>query len=317
MTKPVKFFVINRETVESLQAGSPLSQEYLDNYLSVRPGILDDDKTDIFCRNCRSENQQWQNFSLFERTSTPIDNDTTIVFPFWLDLWYSNELHDNIRRAIDWLKYAFPANPVILQWNHDVDCASTPLQGLPDNFFILNFNTSRPRPSDILLPFWTIGTRTDSYLATKKRYEAGFIGYVGSIPVRCALTKAMRNRSDIFWERERVCEETFRELVASFRYSLCPRGGGLNSYRLYESIHLGAVPVLFADHAALPYPDLDYSEFVLRIPEADAADYNKISVAMTSAPYAKMRRRMLDLRPRFSLLGVQQEIHKRLSEYLK
>lgn len=44
----------------------------------------------------------------------------------------------------------------------------------------------------------------------------------------------------------------FREIVRNSVFSLCPSGTGPNSIRLWESIGLGAIPVILADDLALP-----------------------------------------------------------------
>jgi hypothetical protein len=48
----------------------------------------------------------------------------------------------------------------------------------------------------------------------------------------------------------------FRENVLGSDYTLCPRGGGNWSYRLYETLCLGRVPVFFNTDCVLPYEPL-------------------------------------------------------------
>lgn len=46
------------------------------------------------------------------------------------------------------------------------------------------------------------------------------------------------------------------------KFLLCPRGYGLNSFRLYESFQLGCIPVIISDKRFLPWEDsIDWSTF--------------------------------------------------------
>ena len=58
----------------------------------------------------------------------------------------------------------------------------------------------------------------------------------------------------------------FRFLMDNSKYALCPRGYGPTSYRLFEAIQMGCIPVYIGDDFWLPYKDI--SEF----------DWNSFSV---------------------------------------
>jgi len=61
----------------------------------------------------------------------------------------------------------------------------------------------------------------------------------------------------------------FQENVLESDYTLCPRGGGNWSYRLYETLCLGRIPVFFDTDCALPYESLiDWREHCVWV-EAD------------------------------------------------
>lgn len=316
--KPIKFWVVPRSVVNHWTRVFPLPHEYLAKYLSVRPGILDEDKIDIFCKNCRSETQKWSRFELFER----VDNwkDAQIIVPsIGLELFLAGGVPMNIETCLQEMLAEYPGKHYVFSWNHDVDAASMrQFQRMPECISMIQFNTSKPRVNDILVPFWTIATKTDHLLDTPKRWDAGFCGYVGSLQTRRQIAKAFRYREDhkFFFQQDRVPEDVWQRLTASFRFSLCPRGAGLSSYRFFESIHLGSIPVLFADDAALPYPDLDYSRFSVRIPELLAGDSHRVMEILNSIHYDTTREEMLLTRERFSLAGVQTEIYNRLQERL-
>jgi hypothetical protein len=63
---------------------------------------------------------------------------------------------------------------------------------------------------------------------------------------------------------------TFIDVSTRSKYMLCPRGYGLNSFRLYESFQLGCVPVIITDELYLPWEDeLDYATFSVLIMASD------------------------------------------------
>ena len=47
----------------------------------------------------------------------------------------------------------------------------------------------------------------------------------------------------------------FRKIVSSSTFSLCPRGFGPTSFRLYESLQLNSIPIYVSDEFVLPYSD--------------------------------------------------------------
>ena len=56
--------------------------------------------------------------------------------------------------------------------------------------------------------------------------------------------------------------EYFEELNNTI-LSLCPQGCDNSSYRLYESIHTGAIPIYISDNHFLPFSEIiDYNKFM-------------------------------------------------------
>lgn len=64
-------------------------------------------------------------------------------------------------------------------------------------------------------------------------------------------------------ERQR---DRYARILAQSKFALCPRGCGLSSYRLFESMSLGVAPVIIAD-GWRPISGVDWS-FALFVPEA-------------------------------------------------
>lgn len=64
--------------------------------------------------------------------------------------------------------------------------------------------------------------------------------------------------------------ERFARTLADSRFVLCPRGLGPNSYRVYEAMQTGRVPVIIADDF-VPPAALPWDRFALFVPEAEVA----------------------------------------------
>ena len=73
-----------------------------------------------------------------------------------------------------------------------------------------------------------------------------------------------------FWSKKddqflhlKAWDPEFPKIKESY-FSICPRGYGPTSFRLYESIQMGTVPIYISDKFFLPYIEfLDWSEFAI------------------------------------------------------
>jgi hypothetical protein len=63
-------------------------------------------------------------------------------------------------------------------------------------------------------------------------------------------------------------QHQYRTLIGNSKFSLCPRGKGTNSFRLYESMAMGRAPVILSDDWVSPR-EIPWEEFSIRIPERD------------------------------------------------
>lgn len=98
-----------------------------------------------------------------------------------------------------------------------------------------------------------------------------FCSFIGSLthPIRNRLLSALYEKPGVLinaseW-KEKIqpnAAATFKNVASHSIFSLCPRGYGSTSYRLYESIQLGSIPVYVSDRHLLPWNDeIDWKEF--------------------------------------------------------
>ena len=86
-------------------------------------------------------------------------------------------------------------------------------------------------------------------------------------------------------------DDQYVSLHARSKFSLCPRGDAVYSFRMVEAISCGAIPVIYGDGWVLPFSELlDYHDFAVIIAEADAESTPGILAAIGPAQLAQMQR---------------------------
>jgi hypothetical protein len=91
--------------------------------------------------------------------------------------------------------------------------------------------------------------RSDIYVKDTSSYGAQTT-YHGEPPARA-----------LFWEN-------YADSMANAKFSLCPRGRGAGSIRLYESMKMGRACVILSDEWQ-PNDDMDWNQFSIRVAEQD------------------------------------------------
>lgn len=96
------------------------------------------------------------------------------------------------------------------------------------------------------------------------RFLASFVGSLKTHPCRREMYDAFRPYGDCYvTESTNQNEELFKHIMADSVFALCPRGYGPTSFRLYEAMQMGCVPVYITD--------VDWRPFKRDIPWDDTA----------------------------------------------
>ena len=112
---------------------------------------------------------------------------------------------------------------------------------------------------------------------THPQWDVVFQGATGYGEVRKALSRGMKNleaagyrcrfKAVKWWHGQRT-KSTYWDGLMGSRYVLCPRGIGLNSFRFFEAMSIGRIPILISDNAKLPLEEsIDYPNLIVRVPE--------------------------------------------------
>ena len=82
----------------------------------------------------------------------------------------------------------------------------------------------------------------------------------------------------------------FRKLTSQSIFTLCPRGYGPTSFRLYESINLGSIPIYISDDFLLPYQDkIEWDKLALLIKHDDIDSiHEKVEKILNSNKHIEM-----------------------------
>ena len=110
-------------------------------------------------------------------------------------------------------------------------------------------------------------------------------------------------------------QELFLECTARSRFAFCPRGYGATSYRLYEAMQLGAVPIYYSDKHLLPWSeDLNWNDFCIVVSAAtNFDDLDSYLKNMKESEVRKMQDKIREVYPLyFTIPAVYNEINKRI-----
>jgi hypothetical protein len=108
-----------------------------------------------------------------------------------------------------------------------------------------------------------------------KDYLCSFIGSLPPNPdLRNALYNTLQDKEGFYFSEKRwwtptIPEDKFKEFIDITQrswFSLCPRGYGLQSFRFYEALQLGSIPIFVYDTEWFPFADIiDWSTFCIRV----------------------------------------------------
>jgi hypothetical protein len=145
----------------------------------------------------------------------------------------------------------------------------------------------------------------------EKQLLASFVGTTTTHPLRVELVKRLSRCERIFisgrsqWSStvQKSDAETFVNTTLQSKFCIAPRGYGRSSFRFFESIQLGTVPVYVWDDVEwLPYKDiLNYEEFSISVQKKDISKICDILESVTEDEYKEMQESLKKVEPFFTL----------------
>ena len=144
-------------------------------------------------------------------------------------------------------------------------------------------------------------------------------------PIRQELLSAVHDKSGVliqaFEWQETVSDkkaDLFKYITQRSIFSLCPRGYGATSYRLYESIQLGAIPVYVSDKHLLPWNDeINWEDFCIIIKPKDIEKVIELTLGITNNKVKIMQKNLENIwKNYFSIESSCRHIAKKLKNSL-
>jgi len=150
-----------------------------------------------------------------------------------------------------------------------------------------------------------------------------FCSFVGSAtnPIRNSALQYFHSKEgyliNAFHWQPNVSEDQqklFLNCTSRSRFTLCPRGYGATSYRLYEAMQLGSIPIYISDKHLLPWSDkIKWDEFCIIANNTDYDTLDHCLKNMTESQVIKMQNKIKEVYPLyFTIPAVYNQIIERI-----
>lgn len=149
--------------------------------------------------------------------------------------------------------------------------------------FRASYNRYRVDPNTFSIPFVFSGDETlkAEPLQCDFSHKVGFVGFgwpplrrrlAGQVAGAMGADAVLEVHKRYFYQfssaSQRGGVSAFQEALRRCPFSLCPRGAGLGSMRLYESLAWGRIPIVISDGYEMPFGwEVDWDSIVLRVRE--------------------------------------------------
>lgn len=91
------------------------------------------------------------------------------------------------------------------------------------------------------------------FIKPRKKYKASFVGRLNTHPIREELHDALKHRKDVRVFDIHNDKKLFEKMMFKSHIALCPRGYGSSSFRFFEAMQMGCVPMLIGDMDVRPF----------------------------------------------------------------
>lgn len=207
-------------------------------------------------------------YEFYKKNKKQFDNiNFTLIPAFWTNLYLNGISNNIIQEYINLLpngRYF-----TVCQFDDGIQ------ESLPSG--TINFVAGGNKPG---IPIPLICSPIPELYTFKKQHKDIFCSFVGTTlqnekyKCRLKLYELYGSDSKFYFSKPRswsnqVNDSQFNEFVnitRRSRFTLCPRGYGLQSFRLYEAIQLGSIPVFVYDKPFFPFENfIDWDSFCVRV----------------------------------------------------
>ena len=222
------------------------------------------------------------------------DTQRTLIPAFWTNLLYTTHITKNsiqhfidvlpidkkyftVSQLDDGIEQTLPTDTINFVAGGNMDGIAIPLicSPIPQTYI-------KRHDKDILCSFVGTYAEGSEYNCRKKLYNNFF------------KDKEFYFSQPRHWERV-VQNDNFLEfanITQRSKFTLCPRGYGLSSFRLYETLQLNSIPIYVYDKRFLPFTDIiKWDEFCVLIHESQIHDTKDIILQIDEQKMKQMLQR--------------------------
>ncbi len=137
------------------------------------------------------------------------------------------------------------------------------------------------------------------YRGERKTIRCSFIGSFNTHPIRYVMSDLLKKEKGFYIEEVNTRQQDYSDSYKKFlgiteksNFVLCPRGYGKTSFRLYEAMQLGCVPIYISDSHWLPFKQyLDWNSFSMIVtPDRIKEIPEMVDGIISSGRYTEMRK---------------------------
>lgn len=198
----------------------------------------------------------------------------------------------------------------------------------PSNLHIFTVGTTYTIPLPLLVEDkrYTLRKEKTNLSYHERDILASFIGSI-THPLRTTLVQSLNSYKNIClcarngWTPDvpKNHADEFIQITKRSKFGLAPRGYGPSSFRFFEIMEMGVVPVYIHDGInALPYQEiLDYSKFSILIHINDIHCLPNILQNITQEQYESMLKEIERVRPWFTMEGMSMYVREYMMKKLE
>ena len=218
--------------------------------------------------------------------------------------------HDKLDQGIaEYLQYT---NKPILAFFNDDSCK--PISDkIPKNVHVFrtSINKTRQKKNEFAMPAWSADFK---FTGTTYKCNKPVVSFCGAItdPVREKCIQQLEKNSKVkvdfiirraFWggsPHNPTLRSEYIENIKNSDMVLCCRGAGNFSYRLYETLSVGRIPIIIDTDISLPCDDvIKWSNFIITTPETINEDIEKWWDNIDEKKYKSLQKYSRDIYEKF------------------
>jgi len=213
---------------------------------------------------------------------------------FWTNVFcsamFAGQQYQNIQQQLDSILFSDGRYFTVCQFDDG------PFEKFPDDTLIFSAGGNRVGNNIIPIPLICSSIPRELIPNKEKTIFASFVGSRNTHSIRMDMCNHLSGKEGYEisagnWSTEVPMDnfKRFLDVTCSSKFGLAPRGYGRSSFRLYEILQLGTVPVYISDIHYLPWTDeLDWNDFCVPINEDEIEDIDTILKSIDDVEYSRL-----------------------------